>query len=107
MAGKEERGEKRQFSAAQKVKIIKEALLTDLGVSGVCRKYEIPTSLFYKWQERFFEGAREGLERANRGSNASKEQRVIEGQQKELDRMKSVIAEITAENIELKKTLGE
>ena len=52
---------RRSFTPEQKARIIKEALMTDLGVSGVCRKYGISSSIFYKWQERFFEGAVEGL----------------------------------------------
>jgi transposase-like protein len=88
------------------VKIVKEALTTDTGVSGVCKKYGISTSLFYQWQERFFEGALESFQRGRSGPSSA-EQRKIESQAKELDRMKSVIAEITAENIDFKKKLGE
>jgi len=98
--------ERRKFTPEQKVKIIKEALKSDLGVSGVCRKHGISAALFYQWQERFFEGALEGLQRS-KGNGSSKEQRTIEEQAKELDRMKHVISVITAENIDFKKKLGE
>ena len=92
-------------SPEQKVKIVKEALTTDLGVSGVCRKYGISSALFYKWQEKFFEGAVEGFRRGRDGPSRV-EQRKIEEQARELDRMKTVIAEITAENIDFKKKFG-
>ena len=95
------------YSTEQKFKVVKEALATDLGVSGVCRKYGVTPGMFYKWQEKFFEGAKMGLERKDANRPSSKELRKIELQEKELSRMKSVIAEITAENIEFKKNLGD
>jgi putative transposase len=102
----EEKSERRHFTAEQKVKIIKEALKSDLGVSGVCKKYGVSSAQFYQWQERFFEGAREGLERSRSGAS-SKELRKIEELSRENDRMKNVISVITAENIDFKKKLGE
>lgn len=100
------KNERRRFTAEQKVKIIKEALTSDLGVSGVCRKHGISSALFYQWQERFFEGAREGLERSKSGPS-SQELRKIEEQAREIDRMKHVISVIAAENIDFKKKLGD
>jgi transposase-like protein len=98
--------EQRVFSTEQKFKIVKEALTTDLGVSGVCRKYGVSAGAYYKWQEKFFLGAKEGLERKTQAVS-SKELRTISAQEQKISRMQNVIAEITAENIELKKNLGE
>jgi transposase-like protein len=100
------KGERRKFSAEQKYKIVKEVLTTDTTVSEVCKKYGISSSLFYHWQDAFLQGAREGMERGS-GRPSSAELRKIESQTRELDRMKSVIAEITAENIAFKKNFGE
>jgi len=61
--------------------------------------------LYYKWQERFFAGALEGFKQGKDGPSRS-EQRKLEEQSQKIDRMKDVIAEITAENIALKKHLG-
>ena len=101
--GKEGR---RKFTADQKYKIVKEALTTDSSVSEVCKKYGINSSLFYHWQEAFLKGAREGMER-NGGRPSTAELRQIAELEKSNDRMKDVIAEITAENITFKKNLGE
>jgi transposase-like protein len=95
-----------RYTPEQKVRIVKEALTTDIGVSGVCRKYGISSGLFYKWQEKFFEGAVEGFRRGKDGLSSA-ELRKLESLEKENDRMKSVIAEITAENIDFKKKLGD
>jgi transposase-like protein len=97
---------RRVFTPEQRVKVVKEAPTSDLGVSGVCRKYGISSARYYHWQERFFEGAREGLRRTQKDGPTRAEQRRLDEQAKQIDRMKSVIAEITAENIDFKKTLG-
>lgn len=98
--------ERRQYTPEQKVKIVKEALTTDIGVSGECRKYGISSTLYYGWQEKFFSGALEGFKRVKHGPTAA-EQRKIDSLERDNSRMRSVIAEITAENIDLKKSIGE
>ncbi len=67
----EEMEGRRVFKPEQKLKIVKEALTTDLGVSGVCRKYGMSSSLFYKWQDKFFEGALEGLKSGKLGPTSA------------------------------------
>jgi len=101
--GKEER---RKFTAEQKYRIVKEVLTTDTTVSEVCKKYGLSSSLFYHWQESFLKGAREGMERGGSGPSSA-ELRKITDLENQCDRMKNVIAEITAENISFKKNLGE
>ena len=73
----------------------------------MCRKYGVSSGLFYKWQEKFLNGAREGLERKNSDGPSSKEQRTISTLTQQVSKMQGVIAEITAENIAFKKSLGE
>lgn len=97
--------ERNHYTPEQKYKIVKEALTTNTPVSEICKKYQISSSNFYKWQDQFFKGAIEGLSHKN-GVISSSEQRRIETLEKENSRMKDVIAEITSENIEFKKKLG-
>lgn len=101
-SGKEGR---RKFTADQKYKVVKEALTTDTSVSEVCKKYGLSASLFYHWQEAFLKGAHEGMERGT-GKPSRTELRRIAELETTNDRMKEVIAEITAENIAFKKNLG-
>jgi len=96
---------RKQYSSATKFKIVKEVLTTDQGVSQVCKKYGISTALFYRWQEIFFESAQEGFDRKKKGVSVA-ESRAMESLKVENMRMKDVIAEITAENIGLKKRDG-
>ena len=69
------------------------------------KKYGISSSLLYHWQEAFLAGAREGFERSKHGPSTA-EHRKRDEQARQIDRMRSVIAEITAENIDLKKFWG-
>lgn len=102
----ERKGTGRRYTPEQKIKIAKEALTTDLDVCGVCGKDGVSSGLFYKWQEKFFDGALEGFRQGKDGPSSA-ELRRIGSQAREIDRMKSVIAEITSENIDFRKKLGE
>lgn len=101
----EDQKNRKIYTAEAKYKIVKEALTTDQGVTEVCRKYGINVSLFYKWQETFFKGARSALEpgAATTKGLTSQEHRELAELRSYNSRMKDVIAEITSENIGFKK----
>ena len=98
--------ERRKHGAEFKYKVVKEALTTDQSVSELCKKYNISTSQFYKWQEQFLAAARDGMDGHKSGPSSS-ESREIAALEAKCQRMQNVIAEITAENIEFKKKLME
>lgn len=100
-------GQRRTFTPEQKFKIVKEALTTDTTIADVCKKYDVVVSQFYRWQDAFFQGALNGLERKKNGPVSTSEQRKIEQLEKDNQRMKDVIAEIAAENVTIKKRIGE
>jgi len=41
---------KRKFTAEEKFKILEEARQPGASVAEVCRRYQIVSSLFYKWE---------------------------------------------------------
>lgn len=88
----------------KKYEIVKEGIMGDSPVSEVCKKYGINTSQYYKWQQSFFNGALEGLKHKKNGRENTKKE---EKYKMELQRLKEVIAELAAENLALKKNLGE
>jgi transposase len=100
-------GARRTFTPEQKFKIVKEALTTDTTIADVCKKYDVVVSQYYRWQDAFFDGALNGLERKKNGPVSTSEQRKIEQLEKDNLRMKDVIAEIAAENVTIKKRIGE
>jgi transposase len=91
---------RRKFTARQRVQVVLEGLQTDTSVAEVCRRYGISTGLYYRWRDQLFENADRLFEKKGQGSEAVQELEV------ENRRLKEVIAEITAENLDLKKTPG-
>jgi putative transposase len=93
-------GSRRRYTAKEKVKILEEGRQSG-AVSETCRRHGISTAQFYQWEkqareamlERFQEGKRKGRHR----------DRKVESLEEENTRLKAVIAEITAENLEMKK----
>ena len=94
---------RRRWTGKDKLKILREARESGASISEVCRRYGISTGMYYKWLEQADAGAMETLNGKKNEKPGRREAKL----QQELDRMKSVIAEITAENIDLKKSLGE
>ena len=96
--------EYRRFTTEQKLEVLKLALQPGVTVSEVCRKYSISASVFYRWRAVADSGSASALKQeAKRGKPVASEQLVR--RDAELDRLRAVIAEITAENLELKKKI--
>lgn len=95
---------RKRYSPEEKFKIVKEQLTTKTSVSEICKKYGISPGNFYNWQESFFSGAMAGFEK-KRGPQPSstKQNEEVERLECEVNRMRDVIAEITAENVAFKK----
>ena len=91
--------ERRKWSPEQKLQIVLEGMHGDRSVSEVCRKYGVTDTQFYTWKDKLMKSAGEIFRRKKNDKATTKELRLIT----ENDRMKSVIAEITAENLDLKK----
>jgi transposase-like protein len=98
-----EKRDYRRFSSEEKYKAVKEKLTTDMSVSEICKKYDISATLFYHWQEKFLEGARTGMAPKRTSDKGELKQRELEKKNKEIERMREVIAEITSENVAFKK----
>ena len=58
-----------------------------LGVAGACRKYEIATSMFYRWRAKFEAHGASGLEQKAGGSEADREMRALEAENLRLKRL--------------------
>lgn len=95
---------KRKFTAEEKFKILEEARQPGASVAEVCRRYQIVSSLFYKWESEARKGALEALNNKKRRANGKDRETKLEDK---INRMRAVISEITEENLHLKKTLGD
>jgi transposase len=109
---RESKRQRRQFSTEQKVAILRRHLVDKVPISDLCDEYKLQPSLFYHWQRRLFEnlaGAFEGAADATTAAQRERRQltQKVEQLQAKLARKDSVIAEISAEYVQLKKELGE
>ena len=97
---------RRHFSAEEKVKLLRLHLLEQKPVSDLCEQIQIHPTLFYRWQQEFFENGTAAFERREGSTHKALEQRV-ELMQTKLRQKDEVIAEIMQAHVALKKSLGE
>lgn len=94
--------QRRKFSPREKLEIVLEGLASEASVAGVCRRRGVSTTQYYNWRDELFKNA--GVVYARKKND--KQSRENEELRAEIARKDRVIAEITAENLELKKTPG-
>jgi len=95
-------GQRRHWSAKEKLRIVLAGMQPDVDVADLCRREGLAMSRYYAWKKQLL-GSAERVFEEKRGRPSPAEQR----REEQLQRMKSVIAEITAENLELKKGLSD
>ena len=100
MSERNGRGKRKQWSAAEKLRIVLSGLQADTKVAELCRREGITATQYYQWRDRLLGSAGKVFDRQSSGLSPQEER-----SERELRRLKDVIAEITAENLELKKTL--
>ena len=89
---------KRSWTSQEKLRIVLAGMSGDIEVSELCRREGIKTSQYYAWKNQLNKAAPRIFTQSP-GRPSAQELRLKE----ELSRAKDVIAEITAENLELKK----
>jgi transposase-like protein len=92
---------RRQIPAETKLQILKEARSTNLSLSQVCEQYAISPTLFYQWEQIANRGALSALQGQPRGRKKVRPSE--EALHAEVERLREVIAEITSENLQLKR----
>jgi transposase-like protein len=99
--------QRRQFSAEDKVKILRLHLLEGKAVSGLCEEHGIQPSLFYTWQKQFFENGTRAFHGGPADRIDGRLQKQIVHLEQRLARKHEVLSELMEEHIRLKKELGE
>jgi transposase len=92
----------RTWSAKEKLRIVLTCMQPGVDISEVCRREGINPNMYYNWKKKLLSSAGQVFEKKSKKRNLEQERA-----ERELSRMKDVIAEITAENLELKKTLSD
>lgn len=88
----------RKWTPKEKLEVVLEGMKDENGIAAICRNRGISTTQYYQWRNKLLGSAEIIFQRSNNKPDI-KEERLIQ----DMGRMKSVIAEITAENLELKK----
>lgn len=97
------KGEHRRFTADQKLEILREAEQPGVSISEVCRRHALAPSVFYRWRAIAENGSTVALKQD--AKRTPRKDDVQARQEAEITRLRAVIAEITAENLELKKKI--
>lgn len=93
---------RRKWTAAEKLRIVLAGMQKEVDVAELCRREGINATQYYGWKKQLLSSAAKVFE------DGRKKQPGAEARQEaKIRRMEYVIAEITAENLELKKGLSE
>jgi transposase len=97
---------RKNYTSQEKVSILRRHLLDKVPVSELCEEFHLQPTVFYRWQQEFFENGATAFERPARAGNGREHKR-IEFLQSKLARKDEVIAELLEDHVALKKSLGE
>ncbi len=97
---------RKHYTAEEKVTILRRHLVDKEPVSKLCDELVLRPTVFYRWQKEFFENGAAAFQTKNRNSRQPEQER-IERLQKKIQTKDEVLAELMAEHIALKKSLGE
>jgi transposase InsO family protein/transposase-like protein len=99
------KNQRKNYTAEEKVAILREHLLEKVPISDLCEKHGLHPTMFYRWQKDFFENGAVAFQQKNRPNHQAEPDR-IEFLEKKIQRKDEVLAELMAEHIALKKSLG-
>lgn len=101
--------QRRQHTTEQKVAILRRHLVDKVPVSGLCNEYKLQPSVFYHWLKQAMENLGAAVAPAPSDADRREKQLAAENAQLKAKLVKkdAVIAEISAEYVQLKKDLGE
>lgn len=97
---------RKQYSAKEKVSIVRKHLIEGVSVADVCDENGLKPSVFYRWQKELFEHGTAAFERRRPQTETKRDQQVTKLEDR-LQKKDSVIAEIMGELIAQKKRNGE
>jgi transposase len=102
------RKERKHYTAKEKVAILRRHLLDQVPVSDLCEENGLQPTVFYRWQKEFFENGEVAFQSKERPTRQVEEkQKRIEFLEKKVQTKDEVLAELMAEHVALKKSLGE
>src|SRR5216684_9119909 len=100
--------QRKHYMPEEKVAILRRHLVEGVPISDLCEELGLQPTVFYRWQEEFFENGAAAFQTPERPRRQAEEkQKRIEFLEKKVQTKDEVLAELMAEHIALKKSLGE
>lgn len=100
------RKKRRNYTAHEKVAILKRHLMDQVPVSDLCDEYHLQPTVFYRWQKEFFENGAASFEKASSRQKQAEQKRIQQLEAK-LQIKNEVLSELMEEHVRLKKERGE
>jgi len=97
---------RKQYTAQEKVAILRRHLLEDVPVSELCEEHGLQPSVFYRWQKQLFEQAGEACFQQTRDRETARLKRRVAELEEKLAKKDEVLGEVMEEYVALKKALG-
>lgn len=97
---------RKKYSADEKVAILRRHFLDKVPVSDLCEEHGLHPTVFYRWQQALFENGASAFQRDMKRDETKQAQR-IEALEEKIRRKDEVVAELLADHVALKKSLGE
>ena len=98
--------QRKNYTADEKVAILRRHLLEKEPISDLCEEQGLHPTMFYRWQKEFFENGAAAFQQKARPNHQAEQER-IEYLEKKIQTKDEVLAELMAEHVALKKSLGE
>lgn len=96
----------KRYQPSNKVAIIREHLVEKTPLSDICDKYGISPSVYYRWQQQFFEGGEKAFAVTNEGQDVKQLKQEVADLEAKLARKDEVLGEVMEEYVTLKKSVG-
>lgn len=93
---------RRRYTAEEKIRIVMEGIRNDEPVSTICRREGINANVYYKWLKDFMEAGKSRL-KGEETRDATRGE--VNDLKRENERLKQLVAELSLDNLVLKKSL--
>ncbi len=94
---------RRKFPAEEKIRILLEGIRAEVSVAELCRREGIHPTVYYHWLKDFMEAGKARMRGDSLRDATTAEVQHLKG---ENDRLKQLVAELSLQNLTLKKSLG-
>ena len=99
------RKNRKNYTAEEKVAIIRRRLVDQVPISDLCDEYKLQPTVFYRWQKQFFDNGAAAFDTDRKDDSARLDK--MAALEKKLALKNEVLSELMEEHIKLKKELGE